>query len=218
MPPRIFAIFKPKGPSSHDVLVPLKRRFKGEKVGHAGTLDPLASGVLVVGIGREATKQLHSNEFSEKEYRVVVRLGFESTTDDAEGEKTLFEGVSPPSLETVKGGLAKFVGTISQVPPQFSAIKVSGVPAYKQARRGNEVGLNARPVEIKSIQLLSYDWPMLELRVVTGPGAYIRSLARDLGRALGVGGYVEELERVRVGSFTLSSAQQVDELDDLAAD
>lgn len=214
----IFAILKPKGPSSHDVLIPLKRHYKKEKVGHAGTLDPLASGLLVVGIGREATKRLHGPEFSEKEYHVVIRLGEESTTDDAEGDKKVVSVKTIPDQEDVKKSLGKFVGQILQVPPVYSAVKISGQPAYKQARKGKHVTLDARLVEVKSIDLLRYEWPELELKVITGRGVYIRSLARDLGRALGVGGYVVGLERTRVGNLTLEDAVDVESVVNLAAE
>ncbi|QQG49614.1 MAG: tRNA pseudouridine(55) synthase TruB [Candidatus Berkelbacteria bacterium] len=203
---KLFAIYKPKGPSSHDVLYPLKRKYKGEKVGHAGTLDPLASGVLVVAVGRQATKKLHLAEFSEKEYVTTIKLGAYSTTDDDEGGKEDIAVSEAPSLDTVKRAVRSFVGQISQVPPQFSAVKKAGQPAYKGARRGERVELAPRPVEVKGIDIIEYNWPLLKLRVVTGRGVYIRSLARDIGKALKTGGFVLELERTRVGNFRREDA------------
>jgi tRNA pseudouridine55 synthase len=204
--PGIFAIYKPIGPNSHDVLDSIKREFRGEKVGHAGTLDPLASGVLVVGVGREATKLLHGQEFAEKEYRSIFKLGAYSTTDDEEGAKTLVENAPPISESQVQAALKKFTGSIMQVPPVYSAVKVGGTASYKRARSGKEVALSSRPVLVKSIELQDYRPPLLTLEIVTGPGVYIRSLARDLGKKLGTGAYVTALERTRVGRFTLKDA------------
>lgn len=208
--PNIFAVNKPVGPTSHDIMYRIKRRFRGEKVGHAGTLDPLASGVLVVGVGRSATKLLHTELFNEKEYRAEVTLGQSSSTDDAEGEKKDWPVTEAPSRQNIVAALKKFVGTINQVPPAFSAVKKSGIPAYKLARRGQAPELVARPAVVKELELIDYSWPTLTLRVVTGRGVYIRSLARDIGAALGVGGYISKLERTRVGDFHLSDVVDID--------
>ncbi len=202
----IFAIHKPVGPTSHDIINAL-RKITGEKrIGHAGTLDPLASGVLVVAIGREATRTLSKIVQKEKAYETTVMLGVTSTTDDAEGEKTEHDIHKIPTQEEVVAVVKHFVGNIQQKPPQFSAVKIHGKPAYKHARKGEAVTLGLRNVSIKEIQILSYSWPCLQLRVVTGPGVYIRSLARDIGEMLGVGGYVQALERMRVGQYTFKNA------------
>lgn len=198
----LVAIYKPKGITSHDVINRL-RRITGEKrIGHAGTLDPLAKGVLVVGIGREATKKLGEIKTEEKEYIAEIRLGTESTTGDEEGEKREVLPKQIPAKGEVEKAAGKFEGEIEQVPPVYSAIKVGGKPAYRYARAGKKVELLARKVLVKKIEVLSYEWPFLKLRAVTGPGVYIRALARDLGRALGTAGYLTGLERVRVGEFT----------------
>lgn len=197
----IFAVYKPKGPTSYDILREIKKITGIKKVGHAGTLDPLASGVLVIGIEREATKKLGEVVKKEKEYLAKIKLGITSTTDDEEGEKAEQRISRQPLKEEVEEVLKKFEGKIMQVPPIFSAIKVGGKEAYKLARRGEAPELKAREVEIKKINLISYQWPFLELDVVTGPGVYIRSLARDIGQELGCGGYLADLERVRVGQF-----------------
>lgn len=202
MQSRIIAIHKPKGPTSHDIINRIRKITGIQKVGHAGTLDPLASGVLVVGIGREATKKLFKEVQKEKEYIAKIFLGQESATDDAEGQKTLWNVESIPTQEQINNVLKIFTGKIQQVPPQFSAKKIKGKPAYSVARKGETLELPAKEVEIKTIEMLSCDFPYLTLRVVTGPGAYIRSLARDLGRALACGGYLYELERTRVGEYT----------------
>lgn len=208
----IFAVYKDRGMTSHDV-VDLVRRATGEKrVGHAGTLDPLARGVLIVGVGRPATRLLGQLAAKEKEYVTRIRLGVRSTTDDGEGQKEEVSVVAIPSEEDVRAALGRFAGVISQRPPAFSALKLKGRPAYRLARKDNSLQLAAREVEVKAIELLAYEWPCAEVRMVTGPGLYVRAIARDLGEALRVGGYVEELERTRVGSYTADRAIRISEL------
>lgn len=207
----VFAVFKPRGPSSYDIIRELKTVLKGrKKIGHAGTLDPLASGVLVIGAGA-GTKKLSEVVRKEKEYIAAIKLGEESETDDEEGEKRAAEKVIPPSREVVERALYGFVGEILQAPPAYSAVKILGQPAYARARKGERVALKARKVSIKKIDLLEYAWPILKIRVVTGPGVYIRSLARDLGRKLGTLGYLADLERTRVGDFRKKEALSVEE-------
>ena len=201
----IFAVYKPKGPTSNDVLKIIKEKTGIKKVGHAGTLDPLARGVLVVGVGREATKKLGKVVEKEKQYKAVIRLGMTSTTDDEEGEKQKIKSQeSKPGK--VKEAVEYFVGRILQVPPRFSAVKVRGREAYKLARRGKRFELKPREVEIKKIKILKYKWPYLTIDVQTGPGVYIRSLARDIGEALGCEAYLYDLERTRVGEYTADKA------------
>lgn len=197
----IFSVYKPKGPTSNKLLNKIRKLANTKKVGHAGTLDPLASGVLVVAIGRESTKQLDVIVQSEKEYLAKVRLGQTSTTEDEEGEKSDIEVDAIPTQEDVQNALAQFVGEIMQVPSVYSAIKINGKEAYKLARKGEQVEMKARPATIKEIELISYEWPYVSMRVVTGKGVYIRSLARDLGEKLATGAYLAELERTRVGQF-----------------
>lgn len=207
----IFAVYKPVGPTSHDLIDQLRRQTGERRIGHAGTLDPLASGVLVVGIGRQATRELHRHQAAKKEYRVTIRLGAESTTDDSQGEKTVINS-TPPTLSAVKAALKTQIGQIEQLPPIYSAIKLKGQAAHRLARRGQPVELKPRRVLIKKIELLRYAWPELELIVTTGPGVYIRSLARDLGRILKVGGYVQQLERTRVGKYGAEDCSTIEEL------
>ncbi len=210
MEAQIVAIWKPKGPTSHDIISALRKITGVRRIGHAGTLDPLAEGVLVVGIGRDATKTLSVNVAHEKEYLATVRLGATSTTDDAEGEKTEIEIKRNPSLEDIESLLPRFTGTIAQTPPPYSAIKLNGKKAYELARRGKEVALAPRKVIIKKIDIVSYRWPQLILKVLTGPGVYIRALARDIGEALGTGAYLETLERLRVGNFDKQKAMTIE--------
>ncbi|OGZ56343.1 MAG: tRNA pseudouridine(55) synthase TruB [Candidatus Ryanbacteria bacterium RIFCSPLOWO2_02_FULL_45_11c] len=202
----IFAVYKPKGLTSNAALNRLRHAAHTKKIGHAGTLDPLAEGVLVVGMGRDATKQLAKEVAKEKEYRAYIMLGVTSVTDDEEGEKTNRANYTIPTREDIEMILHKFEGVIFQIPPPYSAVKVKGKEAYKRVRKGEKVSLEPRRVEIKSITLESYEWPFLLLRVVTGPGVYIRSLARDMGEALGTGGYLSGLVRTRVGQWTTENA------------
>lgn len=198
----IIAVWKPAGISSHDMINRVRRASGIRTVGHAGTLDPLARGVLVVGVGRAATRQLAAIVRRDKEYRATVRLGMTSSTDDEEGEKTTHAVIVIPARETVDAAARGFVGAIMQTPPLYSALKIKGKPAYAYAREGNNITMQARPVVIKEIEVLSYAFPDIRARVVTGAGVYIRSLARDIGAALGTGGYLADLERTRVGEYT----------------
>lgn len=211
---KLFAVYKPKGPTSYDIVRQIKKVIgKKEKIGHAGTLDPLASGVLVIAIGREATKKISETVRKEKEYIAKIKLGETSVTDDEEGEKTAWEFSDKPSKEDIEKILMEFTGEIMQTPPIYSAIKVKGDEAYKLARKGKEVKLEPRKALVKEIEIISYEWPYLILRVTTGPGVYIRSLARDIGEKLDVGGYLADLERTRVGDFTKEGAIYADDLE-----
>ena len=208
----IFAVYKEEGMTSHDVVDAVRRATGEKKVGHAGTLDPCAKGVLVVGVGRQATKRLAEIVGKEKEYMARIRLGWRSTTDDREGETTQVDGAEAPSIERLRRALSGFEGATLQRPPAFSAIKVGGRAAYKLARARKAIELPCREVEAKEIELLGYTWPFVAVRMVTGPGFYVRSLARDLGEALGTGGYLAELERTRVGAYTKEQALRLSEL------
>jgi tRNA pseudouridine55 synthase len=213
----IFAINKPKGPSSYAIVGQIKRLVGGgrrkEKIGHAGTLDPLAEGVLVVAIGREYTKKISEVVAKEKEYLADVRLGMTSVTDDEEGEKTEVVVEKIPSLAEIEEAKKAFLGEIMQITPVYSAAKVGGgEEGYKKARRGEKFTPPPRFVYIERIDVLSYEWPNLQLKVLTGPGVYIRSLARELGEKLGTGGYLTNLVRTRVGDFRIEDAVSPEEL------
>lgn len=200
----IMAVYKPKGPTSHDIINQLRKITGVRRIGHAGTLDPLARGVLVIGIGAEATKKLHEIVQSEKEYVAVVRLGMTSATDDGEGplQKTLITNGQYPKQKDIEEIISRFMGSIEQTPPVYSALKIQGTPAYARARCGEKVEMKPRAVEIKELEIVSYAPPDLKFRVITGPGVYIRALARDIGNALGTGAYLADLERTRVGNYT----------------
>lgn len=208
----ILAIWKPKGPTSHDVVDAVRRITDERRVGHAGTLDPMAEGVLVIGIGREATKRLATIVGHEKEYVATIRLGATSDTDDAGGMVSESVVQGPVNQEDVERVLPLFIGRIKQVPPAYSAVKIKGTPAHRRVRRGEEVQLAPRIVTVHSIDLLRYEWPQLELRVVCGPGTYIRALARDIGERLGVGGHLTALTRTRVGTSTEAIAMTIEQL------
>ncbi|MDP4007450.1 MAG: tRNA pseudouridine(55) synthase TruB [bacterium] len=214
----IININKPKGITSHDVVDEVRKATGEKRVGHAGTLDPFATGVLVVAVGREDTKKLNAiTKDTEKEYIATLELGKESTTGDPEGTIKPVENlprVSYPHLTESKDTESKdidkvlqgFMGETKQTPPAYSAIKVRGVPSYKLARKGKEVKLPKRKVTIKEIELLEYNPPFLKIRVVCGAGTYIRSLAQDIGEKLDTGAYLTELERTRVGDFKLKDS------------
>ena len=205
-------INKPKGITSHDVVDEVRKATGVKRVGHAGTLDPFATGVLVVAVGREDTKKLTEiTKNTMKEYVATLELGKTSTTDDPEGRISLVS-LSYPHLGEIKDVLKRFVGEIKQTPPPYSAIKIKGVPAYKLARRGEEVKLSPRTVTIEELKLLWYKPPFLKIQVVCGAGTYIRSLAKDIGEKLGVGAYLTELERTRVGDFRIENSISLDKL------
>jgi len=198
----LHAIYKPKGVTSHDIITELRKITGIKTIGHAGTLDPLASGVLVVGIGKWAAKKLNQEVKKEKEYLARIKLGEKSSTDDQAGiiEKHSIKKI--PSEKEIRKILKLFLGKIKQRPPDFSAKRIKGQRAYKIARRGLKPKLKEETVEIKEIKLIKYSWPYLDLKITCGPGTYIRSLARDLGEKLKTGAYLAELERTRVGNFT----------------
>jgi len=201
-------IDKPTGLTSRDVVNIAQRWFpRGTKIGHTGTLDPLATGVLVLCVGA-ATKLADRVQAMAKCYESRVLVGATSDTDDINGTVVLHE--SPPVLlEAIEALLPKFVGEIQQMPPQFSALKVKGRRAHELARRGLVVPLEPRTVRIDALAILGYTWPHIDLVVDCGKGTYIRSIARDLGAALGVGGVVQTLRRTRVGPFRAEDGLQL---------
>ena len=203
----VFNLAKPGGMTSRDVVDLISRPLRKVKVGHAGTLDPLASGVLIVCVG-SSTRLIEQVQRMPKAYRAVVRLGATSDTLDADGRITPHDDpdLPIPTEAEVHAALLAQVGLIDQLPPQFSALKVAGRRAYDLARCGEAAPLVARPVRIDRVDLVTYDWPRLEITVDCGSGTYIRSIARDVGEALGTGGLIEVLVRTRIGPFTLADA------------
>ncbi len=205
-------INKPKGITSHDVIKRLRGITNIKKIGHAGTLDPLATGVLVCAIGREATKNISKFVKSDKEYIAKIKLGERSDTYDAEGkiEKVSFD--EKPALSKIRKVLKKFTGEIKQTPPVYSAKKIKGKKAYEFARGGEEIKLKPVRVKINKIDILEYKWPYLKIKTKVSSGTYIRSLANDVGRALGAGGYLADLKRTIVENFSIDDAIRLDSL------
>lgn len=211
----LLVVDKPAGWTSHDVVAKARWLAGTRKVGHAGTLDPMATGVLVLGVGR-ATKLLTYVVGADKEYRATIRLGESTTTDDAEGE--LIERVVVPEAPAgIEAAVAALTGAIQQVPSSVSAIKIDGQRAYARVRAGEDVQLAARPVTVHEFEvgeIRAGDGVVdLDVRVVCSSGTYIRALARDLGAALGVGGHLTMLRRTRVGGYPVSTARSLAELE-----
>ena len=207
----LLVVDKPLGWSSMDVVRKVRDAAGFVKTGHGGTLDPLATGVVICCIG-SATKAVESLMGMPKVYDTRIDLSAFTKTDDAEAEREEVEVPTPPTEDEVRAALDTFVGEIEQVPPLYSAVHVDGKRAYKLARKGEEVELEARTVRIDSIELLAYDYPHLRILVHCGKGVYVRSLARDLGKALGTGGYLTGLRRTAVGPYTVEEAVTAERL------
>src|SRR5579883_840689 len=206
----LLVLDKPAGMTSRAVVDRVLRWFpRRTRIGHTGTLDPLATGVLVLCLG-EATRLSEYVQRMSKTYRTTFQLGARSDSDDADGVVTPVPCAIAPDTATVAECVASFVGLIPQVPPAYSAAKIAGRRAYDLARRGREVTLSPRSIEIYGIELLNYAYPHLELEVRCGKGTYIRSLARDVGERLGSGALVQTLRRLRVGPFAVEKALTLD--------
>ena len=205
----ILLVKKPVGLTSHDVVNDIRRRFSTRRVGHAGTLDPLANGLLVVAVG-PATRFLQYLPLEPKVYEGVVRFGHSTNTYDAEGEPSEARPVPQPLAEAIVANLPQFRGLITQIPPLYSAIKVKGKPLYAYARKGEEAPRREpRTVHIGEFTPLSVEENRATFRISCSGGTYIRSLANDLGEALGCGAYLESLVRTDVGRFNLEMAQEL---------
>jgi tRNA pseudouridine55 synthase len=207
----LVVVDKPAGMTSHDVVARVRRVAGTRKVGHAGTLDPMATGVLVLGINR-ATRLLGHLMLTEKAYDATIRLGVATSTDDAEGEVLARAATDGLDEESIRRVLAGFVGEIDQVPTAVSAIKVDGVRAYQRVRDGEQVELEPRRVTIHELTVHDVSGPDVRISVRCSSGTYIRAIARDAGAALGVGGHLTALRRTAVGEFGLSEAHSLDGL------
>ncbi len=208
----VIAIDKPRDWTSADVCRLLRKLSGGAKIGHAGTLDPLATGVLVLCFGR-ATKRIPDLMDGQKRYTATVDLANRSPTDDLEGELEPVGVDQPPARDDVEKALESFTGPIMQIPPAHSAVWVDGKRAYHLARAGENPDIKARPVVIESIEILEYEWPRLVLDVRCGKGTYIRSLARDVGLELGTGGVLAGLVRTESSGFTLDQCADLSDLE-----
>lgn len=208
----ILVVAKPRGMTSHDVVDAVRRRFGYRKTGHAGTLDPSAEGVLVLGLGRAATRRLDRYQGMEKEYLAALELGVDTDTQDADGKVTgrgEWRGVTEASF---RGALAGLSGARSQVPPMYSALKRGGKPLHRLARSGITVERLPRPIVIHEIELLHFAPPFARLRVRCSKGTYVRTLCAEIGGALGCGAHMTELVRTRVGDLALDRATPLAEL------
>lgn len=202
-PAGLLLVDKDKGRSSFSLVHLLRKRLGVKKIGHAGTLDPFATGVMVMLIGRSYTKLSDQFLLSDKEYVAEVHLGSTTDTYDSEGMITSSSSIIP-TLDEIKKALAQFQGTIQQIPPMYSAKKVKGKKLYELARQGIEIERKAVTVQV-DIHLIDYNYPILEMRVVCSKGTYIRSLAYDIGQTLGCGAHLKNLRRTRSGSFKIEN-------------
>jgi tRNA pseudouridine55 synthase len=205
-------INKPAGITSHDVVDKLREITKIKKIGHAGTLDPFATGLLILGIGREFTKKLSIFQKKDKEYIATLRLGAESDTFDKEGKIVEKKVKKIPERKEIEEVLKNFLGEIEQIPPAFSAKKIKGKKLYELARRGIKVKPKPQKVKIYEISILEYEFPYLKIKIKCSSGTYIRSLANDIGKKLGCGAYVEDLMRTKIGEFSIENAVELSKL------
>lgn len=206
---------KPAGPTSHDIVVRARRALGVRRIGHAGTLDPFATGLLLLCVG-PATRLVRYLHLLDKRYRARLRLGVETDTLDPDGEVTnRSEGWREVEAERLASALEPFKGLIEQVPPAFSAVKVEGRRAHRAARAGEAVELEPRPVRVESLRLVSFEPPEAEIEAVVGTGTYMRALARDIGRRLGCGAHLTSLRRTAVGPYAVEEAVGLEDLDRL---
>jgi tRNA pseudouridine55 synthase len=205
-------INKPAGITSHDVVDKLREITKIKKIGHAGTLDPFATGLLILGIGREFTKKLSVFQKKNKEYIATLKLGAESDTFDKEGKIVEKKVEKIPERKEIEEVLKSFLGEIEQIPPAFSAKKIKGKKLYELARKGIKVEPKPQKVKIYEISILEYNFPYLKIKVKCSSGTYIRSLANDIGKKLGCGAYVEDLIRTKIGEFSIENAVELSKL------
>jgi tRNA pseudouridine55 synthase len=205
-------INKPEGITSHAIVQKLREITGIKKIGHAGTLDPFARGLLILGLGREFTKRLSIFQKKDKEYIAVLKLGAESDTFDREGKITKKNVEKIPKNKEVAEVLKKFRGEILQIPPIFSAKKIKGKKLYELARRGIKVQPRPQKVKIYEIAILNYKFPRLKIKVKCSEGTYIRSLANDIGQNLGCGALVEKLLRTKIGELSVKEATELSKL------
>lgn len=209
-PSGFLIVNKPSGPTSHDMVNRLRKITGIKKIGHAGTLDPAASGVLIVGVGREATKKLGQLIKLDKEYAATIRLGATSDTYDREGIITPTSS-KKAALSKIKAALNGFIGEIVQIPPIYSAKKFQGKKLYELARAGKSIRIKPVKIKIYLITFINYVWPDLKINVSCSSGTYIRSLAHDLGQALGCGSFLADLKRISVGKIKIKQAIKINE-------
>lgn len=213
----VLNINKPAGITSHDVVQQVRRKLNEKRVGHTGTLDPAATGVLVLCVGK-ATRIARYLEAGDKEYKATMRLGITTDTLDADGRVLETRSYVPPDRTRVLAALRRFTGTVLQCPPAYSAVKIRGVPSYKLARQGKAEPLAPRTVTIHSIDLDGFEDPRIDLTIACSKGVYIRTLCADIGEELGTGAHLTRLVRTRSGRFFLEDALTIDQLDSCRPD
>ena len=213
----IIAIDKPLSLTSSKVVSVIKKKFNLSKVGHGGTLDPLATGVLLLFLNR-ATKFSVFSLNSEKEYKALITFGQSTSTFDAEGDIVETKSIPELSYEDIKNSLSKYIGIIDQTPPIFSAIKIKGKPSYYYARKNIKVELSSKKVYVESIDILNWDGRNLELKIVAGKGFYVRTFADDIGREFNTVSFLNSLRRIRSGSFLESDLISLEKLVELNND
>jgi tRNA pseudouridine55 synthase len=212
----ILIIDKPRGWTSHDVVLKIRRLFREKRIGHTGTLDPLATGVLVLCIGK-GTRIVRYLQTDDKEYHAELKLGVRTDTQDADGRVIETRPYLPPSHDDVERTILAFRGHILQRPPLFSAAKIGGVPAYRMARKGLTPELRERMVTIHEIGLLDYSEPLVRFAVTCSKGTYVRTLCDDIGTRIGCGAHLTSLRRTRAGRFLLDQAWSIDRISDAVA-
>jgi tRNA pseudouridine55 synthase len=206
---RIICVNKEEGWTSYDVVRVYKKKLNTKKIGHAGTLDPFATGLLILLVG-SATKKFDEFQTYKKEYIATVVFGKETNTYDREGTVTYtYPDLFTLNKNTLEKGLENSLGRIQQLPPIYSALKINGKPAYRLARKGKEVTLNPRTVEVYKAEIISINENIATIRYVVSSGTYIRSLAHDLGKYLGCGAYLHALHRTQIGPYTLEGAEKI---------
>lgn len=206
-------IDKPAGWTSFDVVAKLRGLTGIRKIGHAGTLDPFATGLLIVAVGREATKRISEFVKLDKEYIAVLRLGAHSDSFDSDGNIININSAQDPGREKVEAIVKKFIGAQKQIPPMFSAKKINGRKLYELARQGRTVERKPADIVVYRAEIINFAWPNLEIRFCVSSGTYIRALARDIGRALGTGAYLSVLKRTKIGLFQIEEASRLADLD-----
>ena len=214
---QVILIDKPLTWTSFDVVKKIRNQIRIKKVGHAGTLDPLATGLLILCTGKK-TKSIEGFMGQEKEYTGTITIGQTTPTYDLESETSEPVDISNITIEQLEAAKQKFIGDIEQIPPMHSALKVGGKRLYELARKGQTVEVKPRAVNISEFELTKIDLPVISFRVVCSKGTYIRSLAHDFGEALGVGGHLSSLRRTKIGDFSVDEAYTLDDLVNLIAD
>lgn len=207
---QLILIDKPAGLTSAAAVAIVKRKLpRGTKLGHAGTLDPFATGLLILMAGK-ATKRCESLMGQPKTYEATIKFGATTETDDPESPETPWAGASSVDRADVDRVLPEFIGEVTQIPPMYSALKIQGKRACDRVRAGQTVELKPRMVRVYGIEMLDYQWPLLRVRIECGRGTYIRSIARDIGQRLNVGGYLTQLRRTHIGEFDVANAVSPD--------